>query len=216
MPEPLRELRRGDDARENWKEINKQGAWLRIHERRLASLDDAVANLRNKRKFLEGGGGGKLQRFSLTSFANDYLVCVMLDTAGVAIAGSTTNVAKPPALWVSKFAGLTLSDWTYPTVSATTNSRRAVYAGTPIAGGLQVGDYQDELLAPVYAVGDEIFGMEADGATGVVVSGTQLTWLDNNVSARHWRAVRTALNVCRLENGVQTQRRMVVDGGPVY
>lgn len=214
MPAELQTLSAGGDARRNWVQINRQREWLLKHKGDIDSLIKAVAELR--RPYKELGGGGKLQRFSISAVANDYLTCVKLDTAGVAVAGSTTNVAKPPALRVSKFAGLTISDWSYPTATATSNSRRSVYAGTPIAGGLQPGDYQDEVLAPVYAVGDEIFGMEAEGGTGVLVSGVQLTWLDCNVSARHWRAVRTALNVCRLENGVQTQRRMVVDGGPVY
>lgn len=159
-----------------------------------------------------GGGGGassSVERFTILSTGADFVNCRNYST------GANVTVSKPYPLRVSSFFGLTIGPWKY---SGTDAARTLTYVGTAIPGSFRplslstVADSIREEVDRPYVVGQEIYAMEPTGGTGV----TGATWLDLNIEARRWRAVRTQIEVCKIVNGVQKQYRMIVDGGPPY
>lgn len=152
------------------------------------------------------------RRFTISAIQNDYLTCSKVNPDGTTISDSATNIAKTQWLRVSYFNNRTSGNWTYSLGAS--NTRRAVYSGSNVTGGLQVGDYQDQELDPPYVVGEEIYAIEAEGETGVQVSGVRLTWIE--ITPRQFRAIRTLVEVCRTENGQKVNRRIVLEGGPVF
>lgn len=163
---------------------------------------------------VKGEAGNPIQRFLVVADGegDDHISCRKQDAAGDPI-GETIFIAKPRMLRVGVWNGLTIGDWTY---SGTKEERLATYSGAAVAGGLQPGDKIKEELFPRYTEGEEIFATEADGETEAFAGGNQLTWIDLNVDARHYRAIRSLVQVCKRINGVDTVWYMVVDGGPVF
>lgn len=154
--------------------------------------------------------GSQIQRMTIISVSDDYITCQKQDETGTAY-GDNILVAKPRHLRVTTWNGITFGSWRY---NGDSTSRVLTYVGTPITGGFQTGDTISETLDPSWS-GSEIFATEAEGETGVTVNGTRLTYIDLNVDARRYITARALIEVCRTVNGVQEQRRLVLDGGPI-
>lgn len=214
MPTEPKLLKRGDDSRKNWTEINKLTALLDAVRIELRGHDAAIKNLQRRTGlFGEDGGGSKVQRFVVFLEQDDYLQCQKQNPDGTAVPG-IINIAKPRLLRVTTWNGKTIGDWSYV---GTSGARNAVYAGQAIAGGLQPGDLIAEIMDPPYGfVGGEIFASQADGQTGVVVANERVTWVDLNVDARRFVAKRDRVEACKIVNGVQTVRKIVIEGGPDF
>lgn len=158
-----------------------------------------------------GAAGGKVQRMRISAEGDDTLTCQKVASDGTVIAGSFT-VAKPPTLRLSFWNNQTFGLWRY---SGTKNSRSKIYAGTAVPGGLQPGDNLTENLEPSYTAGMDIYASEAEGATSIAAgAGVFVTWIDLNVDSREFKATQERVDMCRVVNGVSTQYKMVVEGGP--
>ena len=156
--------------------------------------------------------GSTVQRFKVITDEDDYLVC-QKEAADGTLDATSINVAKPRMLRLTTFNGVTIGSWSY---TGTKTQRTAKYAGTNVAGGIQNGDSWIETLDPVYAAATEIFASEADGETGVTVASVRATWIDLNVDARRWVAQRDRVEACKTVNGVQSVRKIVIEGGPSF
>jgi hypothetical protein len=164
----------------------------------------SVGQMLTVRKKSGAAASISVQRVTVTTDGNDSVTCTTADSVSI-------TVAKPLHLRRSFYHGVTIGNWSYSATSSST--RRATYVGASVTGGLQNGDYIDEELDPQYLTTDTVLIVaEPEDGTGI----TDVTWIDLNVSARHFRPSRARLDVCRIENGVRTSRRVVVDGGPVF
>ena len=210
MSEP-RILKRGDDSRRNWVEINRLTEQLRASQTSMRKAEAAIKELQRESDLWATGSGGQAQRFSIISEQPDYLVCQKQNADGT-LAAVIINVAKPRTLRVTTWNAQTLGDWRY---TGTISTRDASYAGVGIIGGLQPGDKLAEILDPPYT-GGELIAMQVTGETGVTVAGARLTWIDLNADARRFVAKRDRVDVCKLVNGVPTGRKLVIEGGPSF
>lgn len=208
-------LRRGDRVDRNWVTINKLNELLQPALSEIRRLSSGLQDFRQFREHKSGGsGGGKVQRFTVVTEFADYLSCRKQNADGTTEI-DLINVAKPLTLRQSYWNGRTISGWTY-SGNVSPESRTASYAGPAITGGLQIGDSIAEILDPVYSGAVEIFAAQADGSTGVVIASQRLTWIDLNVDARRFVAARDRVDVCKVVAGVQTMKKMVIDGGPAF
>ncbi len=128
----------------------------------------------------EGGGGtpgtAVVAMFHFKSSQSDWLTCRTWD--GSSEGGTDIYIVKPQKLRGSIVAEhIDTVDVTYDTFNADFTERIA-HAAT----------YADEVhrILPRFLVDDIIFAATVDGGTGVVRSGTELTYLDLNVDARMW------------------------------
>lgn len=151
---------------------------------------------------------GKIKRFTITAIQNDYLECKPTNADGTAnMDAATVNVAKPLPLRGSTFDGVTIDGWPYSVIDS--NRRRAIQTGA--TAEFSAGAIIEETIDPPYGIGQsDIYAVKV--ATDVPGA----DWIDLNVNARHWMPGKTEVRVCVLVDGVQTQKKMVVRGGPVY
>lgn len=154
--------------------------------------------------FTGGGAGSAVKRFVIISVQGDYLTCKEAAADGTAGTGADVLVAKPKPLRSSEFGSA------FPSASVHVTTRTS----TPLpaaSGGFSAGATYSETLIPDYVAGDnDIYA--AQKATGV----TGCDWIDLNASARKYLPIKTEVKVCVLVNGVQTPRKIIVSGGPIY
>jgi hypothetical protein len=164
-----------------------------------------------------GASEGSVQRFKVVTVFSDHIACSRQLEDGT-VESDIVNVAKPLTLRAAHWTGQTFNDWTYSVQGDATDGRkrRATYAGVEITAGLKTGDYIYEVLRPSYDGASEIFAAEPVGKTGLEVGGVRVAWVDLNADARRYVAERDLVEVCKTVNGVVTQHRMVIDGGPVF
>ena len=131
-----------------------------------------------------GGGGGGKQRMRVKNGYSDYLECRTWD--GTTEGTTPIYVALQPHLR-SSLSGETINGnpitFTYPVMH-----RRIAH------DGLGVAPDQEEWIIPVFHYGDvgagvtggldEIWAEQCSGGTGVIVSGSELTWILND--GRDW------------------------------
>jgi hypothetical protein len=217
MPEEFpKQLKRGDDSRRNWNQINEL---TQLAKNLTWKLDDAlrrVTRLEAEGDLWQTGGGGAIQRYKIITDNDDYLVCQAQNADATLVAGNI-NIAKPRSLRVSTWNGATIGKWSY---TGTKTERTLTYAGPAIDGGLQPGDTMKEILDPPYdpalASASELCATTAIGATAVIVSGVLLTLIDLNADARRWVAQRDRVEACKVIAGVPTVRKLVIEGGPSF
>jgi hypothetical protein len=149
-----------------------------------------------------------IQRFYIDEEYDDHLDCRRADTDGNPY-GDTVQIAKPLALRVSTYDGETDTTLggTFTISYQSVNARRFTDSA---------GRYWEEVLWPAYEIGaSDIYACEPEGGAGLNVFGTDLTWLDMNLNARHFRPKMTQLATCVVENGVNVVKYIYVSGGPV-
>lgn len=112
-----------------------------------------------------------LQQFKIESIAADYLVCNPWN--GIEATASQFIIAKPPELRRSRVS------WNGLTFTYTNDQARTASNGS---------DTEDQVVVPLYVVGDVIYGLKGiTGGTGVELEdGTAVEWLDQNVAGRAW------------------------------
>lgn len=147
------------------------------------------------------GGGGTIARFAITSASEETI------TGTRSTDGAVITIAKPYYLRVSTWKNQTIGDWTY---NGGADSRTATYAGAAVDGGIQPGQSIDEILDPPYD--GDIFAAELPEGTGV----NGVTWIDLNADGRRYVAKRTMVEVCKIINGVETKKKVLLEGGPLF
>jgi hypothetical protein len=175
----------------------------------------AIADLRGGRRALFADSSVAVERFVIISVQGDYLTCKKAAADGTAGTGADVMVAKPKPLRSSTFAtGAAIGGVTFPASTAHVSTRTSM----PLAsagGGMSTGATYSEILTPDYVAGDnDIYASKA--TTGVSVDGVAVDWGDENWSARKYLPIKTEVKVCVLVNGVQTARKIMVSGGPIY
>lgn len=204
MPDYPSELKKGEPATKNWRAINEQLRIIKRLDSEMRRLSSAIADLRNQPNFKEGGGGGtKLARFDITAVADDTI------TGTRASDGASIVIAKPYFLRVSTWKGKTIGNWSY---DGSSESRNASYAGTPVNAGLQTGQVIAEILDPAYSGAKEIVAAEIESGTGVA----GVSWMDLNADARRFVAKRELVEVCKVINGLEQQKKVILEGGPLF
>lgn len=172
-------------------------------------VNRTLIELAGIQEILEQAEASELQRFLVTEDAADYMECVKVDDDGVPY-GSGVLVARPLHLRRTGFHGTTVNyrGGTFRLEYADTTTRRCYDADNR---------YFDESIWPPYVQGDsEIYGMRPKGKPPVFrLDGTQLEWLDINVSSRIFEPNVTKVQVCQMVNGVNVTRYMYVAGGPI-
>lgn len=157
----------------------------------------------------EAVDGIKVQRFYIDEEYDDHIDCRKANTDGTPY-GSSVLIAKPLALRVSTYDGATLATLggTFTISYQNVNSRRFTDSG---------GRYWEEELWPAYQIGaSDVYACEPTGGPGLTLWGnTELTWLDMNLNARHFRPKMTQLATCVVENGINVVKYVYVSGGPV-
>lgn len=214
-----RTIEKSEDSRKNWREINKLTDLVKQLQTEMNRLSSGVTDLRLRPQLKEGGGSGsKIQRMYVLQEKPDYLICWIVGTT------TEVRVAKPVQLRQTTWKDQTIQLWTYSEGSpgaAFQTSRWATYAGPVVADGLKATDKVREILEPIYnepanPLFRYIYATEPEGGTGMLLEDgiSPMTWIDMNLDARRFVAQRVLVEACVKVLGVDTVKRMVIEGGP--
>lgn len=203
--------RAGEPVNQLWKsvfDLDRRAASRLEADRMKLRLEDVDQIAR--RSLFAAEGSARVKRYVISLVLGDYLQCRECDDAGAALASaSIVLVAKPLPLRTSHFSGKTVGIWNYqPYFNHLSSRTGSIVAGTAGFGSNAV--FSEE-LSKNYVVGDsDIYAVEA--LTGV----NGASWLDLNVSARHWQPILTEVKVCVSSGSTNVLRRMAIHGGPMY
>jgi hypothetical protein len=147
------------------------------------------------------GKSSQIKLFSISETSEDTVY-------GVSAEGATAVIAKPFEIRLSTWNNKTIGNWSY---RGTQEARTATYAGTPVSGGIQTGNEVQEILDTTYM---ERYVLACRMESGTDIAGVE--WIDLNMDARRFVAKRELVEVCKIINGVEQQRRIVIEGGPMF
>lgn len=173
MGESLRDLRSGDDARKNWREINKHGDAIFELQRQVAALRTGrYPELRQA-----GGEGGTVHRYELVSVDNDHLFCAEPGGASFVLIAKPFNLRRTP--WDGQTITYTDEQGLQFAVTYTYSS--------PIKRIARIGAFSEtQVVVPRYIPGCLIFASTVDNGTGLAA----IEAVDINADARAWARQR--------------------------
>ena len=163
---------------------------------------------------------GGMKRLRIQNIFANYLETRAFKDEGDIIdpAADAVIVAIPYYLRASSYTDVTLGGFHYKIV----NGQIRVSQGGTNADNTS---YIVKTFFPTYGIGQDIYALQPQGKTDVIVPRgivpgttdvTRLEWIDANVEGRRLETAQIELQLCRLENGVVTQRKVTVEGGPIY
>lgn len=134
------------------------------------------------------GGGNSSQRYKIVTIHDNHLKCHTWD--GTTEGSDAILIAKPTELQVGPSLSRTITRWNFVsganiTITMTATTGFDIHDPSVIASATGLSS-ENWYITPGYEVGGVIYADSPSGGTGVSVSGTALTLMDDNRMGREW------------------------------